>query len=139
MAKHVPHMLAIPLIAVKLFELHKKGKMPHECLDILISHLEVNKESGNEWHLIQDWLITAAYCDAKKRKKSSVISIEIEGVTCDDDKVREWSKNRLDETIGPHRKQPPPQTMPPLLHHSLHIRPPRRVRDSLQISDGPSD
>ena len=113
-AKHVPHMLAIPLIAVKLFDLHKKGKMPHECLDILISHLEVNNESGDEWRLIRDWLITAAYCDVKKRKKSSVVSIEIEGVTCDDDEVREWSKHRLDEMIGPLRKQPPPQTMPPL-------------------------
>ena len=113
-AKHVPHILAIPLIAVKLFDLHKKGKMPHECLDILISHLEANNESGDEWRLIRDWLITAAYCEAKKRKKSSVVSIDIEGVTCDDDEVREWIKNRLDETIGPRRKQPPPQTMPPL-------------------------
>ena len=93
-AKHVPNMLAIPLIAVKLFELHIKGKMPHECLDVLISHLEVNNESGNEWRLIRDWLITAAYCDAKKCKKSSIVSIEIEGVTCDNDEVREWSKNR---------------------------------------------
>jgi hypothetical protein len=107
-------MLAIPLIAVKLFELHKKGKMPHECLDVLISHLEENNNSGDEWSLIRDWLITAAHCDAKKRRKSSVVGIEIEGVTCDDDEVREWSKNRLDETIGPRRKQPTPQALPPL-------------------------
>ena len=59
-------------------------------------------------------MITAAYCNVKKRKKSSVVSIEIEGETCDNDKVREWSKHRLDETIGPLRNQPPPQTMPPL-------------------------
>ena len=88
--------------------------MPHECLDVLISHLEENNNSGDEWSLIRDWLITAAHCDAKKRKKSSVVGIEIEGVTCDDDEVREWSKNRLDETIGPRRKQPTPQALPPL-------------------------
>ena len=113
-AKHVPNMLAIPLIAVKLFKLQKMGKMPHECLDILISHLEVNNENEEEWSLIRDWLITAAHCDAKKRKKSSVVGIDIDGVTCDADEVREWSKTRLDETIGPRRKQPTPHVVPPL-------------------------
>ncbi len=78
-------MLAIPLIAVKLFKLHKKGKMPHECLDVLISHLEENNNSGDKWSLIRDWLITAAHFDAKKLNKSRVVGIVIEGVTCDDD------------------------------------------------------
>ncbi len=42
--KQVPNMLAIPLVAVRLFKLHKKGKMPHECLNLLLSHIEENKE-----------------------------------------------------------------------------------------------
>ena len=114
-AKQVPNILAIPLVAVRLFELHKKGKMPHECLNLLLSHINKNNDSGDktEWSLIRDWLITAAYCDAKKRKKLSVVGIDIEGVTCNDDEVREWIKNRLDETIGPCRKPPTPQAMPP--------------------------
>jgi hypothetical protein len=37
--KHVPNILAIPLSAVRLFNLHKKGKMPHECLNLLMSHI----------------------------------------------------------------------------------------------------
>jgi hypothetical protein len=38
-AKHVPNILAIPLSAVRLFNLHKKGKIPHECLSLLMSHI----------------------------------------------------------------------------------------------------
>ncbi len=71
MAKQVLNILAIPLVAIRLFELHKKGKMPHECLTLLLSHINDTNDSSNktEWSLIQDRLITAAYCDAKKRKK----------------------------------------------------------------------
>ncbi len=36
---HVPNILAILLRAVRLLELHKKGKMPHECLEIIMSHI----------------------------------------------------------------------------------------------------
>jgi hypothetical protein len=120
--KQVPNILAIPLIAVRLFELHKKGKMPHECLNLLLSHINDPNNIGNktDWNLIQDWLITAMYCDIKKRKKSSAVGINIKGVTCNDDKVREWIGNCLDETIGPHRK-PTPQAipLPQMAHHTL--------------------
>ncbi len=37
--KHAPNILAIPLNTVRLFNLHKKGKMPHECLDLLMRHI----------------------------------------------------------------------------------------------------
>ncbi len=37
--KHVPNILAILLSAVRLFNLHKKGKMPHKCLNLLMSHI----------------------------------------------------------------------------------------------------
>ena len=49
-----------------------------------------------------------------------MVGINIEGVTCDDDEVREWIGNRLDETIGPRRK-PMPQAMSPpqMAHHTL--------------------
>jgi hypothetical protein len=96
--------------------------MPHECLNLLLSNINTPNNIGDktEWNLIQDWLITATYCDGKKRKKSSVVRINIEGDMCDDDKVREWIGNCLDETIGPRRK-PTPQAMPlpQIAHHTL--------------------
>jgi hypothetical protein len=88
----------------------------------LLSHINDPNNIGDktEWNLIRDWLITATYCDGKKRKKSSMVGIDIKGATCDDDEVREWIGNCLDETIGPHRK-PTPQAMPPpqMAHHTL--------------------
>jgi hypothetical protein len=87
--KHVPNILAIPLSAVRLFNLHKKGKMPHESLDLLKRHISNPNigEDKDKWNLVRDWLITATYRDGKKKKKSSVIRIDIEGVTCNNDEV----------------------------------------------------
>jgi hypothetical protein len=91
MNKHVPNILAIPLSAVKLFSLHRKGKMPHECLDLLMRHVNNPDmvENMDKWNLIRDWLITATYCNRKKKKKSCVLGIETETVTCNDDEVRQ--------------------------------------------------
>jgi hypothetical protein len=88
--------------------------MPHECLDLLMRQINNPKivDNKDEWNLIQDWLITATYSNVKKKKKSSVIRIDIEGVTCDNNEVRHWIGQRLDELMGPRRK-PPPMVMPP--------------------------
>ncbi len=85
--KHVPNILAIPLSAVRLFNLHKKGKMPHECLRLLMSHINDSNitDDKDKWNLIRDWLITATYCNGKKKKKSSIVGIDIKGVMCNDD------------------------------------------------------
>jgi hypothetical protein len=87
--KHVPNILAIPLSAVRLFNLQKKGKMPHECLDLLMRRINNPNivDDKDEWNLLQDWLITATYINGKKKKKSSVVGIDIEGVTWDNNKV----------------------------------------------------
>ncbi len=77
--KHVPNILAIPLSAVRLFNLHKKGKMLHECLDLLMRHISDPDivEDKDTWNPILDWLITATYSNSKKKKKSSVVGIDI--------------------------------------------------------------
>jgi hypothetical protein len=99
---HVPNILAIPLSTVRLLELHKKGKMPHECLKIIMSHINDPTVGADKdaWNLVRDWLITATYSDAKKKKNTSVLSIDIEPVTCDDNEVREWIGQRLNKTMG---------------------------------------
>jgi hypothetical protein len=105
--------------------------MPHKCLNLLMSHIKDPNitDDKDEWNLIHDWLITATYCNAKKKKKSSVVGIDIEGVTCDDDEVQEWISQRLDKTIGPCRKPatqaipPPPMVQHTAFHHC--ICPPR--------------
>ncbi len=124
--KHVPNILAIPLSAVRLFNLHKKGKMPHKCLNLLMSHINNPNmtDDKDEWNLIRDWLITATYCDGKKKKKSSVVGIDIEGITCNDNEVLEWISQRLEKTIGPCRK-PAPRAIPPppMVQHTAFLPP----------------
>jgi hypothetical protein len=124
--KHVPNILAIPLSTVKLFSLHRKRKMPHECLDLLMRHINNPDmaENKDEWNLIRDWLIKATYCDRKKKKKSSVLGIETETVTCDNNEVRQWISQRLDETMGPCKKPPPMMMPPPQTAHNNAFPPP---------------
>ncbi len=82
---HVPNILAIPLSVVRLLELHKKGKMPHECLKIIMTYISDQPVGTKKdaWNLVKIWLITATYSDAKKRKNTSVLGIDVEPVTCD--------------------------------------------------------
>ncbi len=59
--KHVPNILAILLSPVRLLNLQKKGKMPHECLDLLMRQINNPDivDDKDEWNLVKDWLITA--------------------------------------------------------------------------------
>jgi hypothetical protein len=96
------NILAIPLSTVRLFELHKRGKMPHECLEILINHINdpTMVEDKDKWDLVRNWLITATHSNVKKKKDTSILGIDIDPVTCNNEEVREWISQRIDETIG---------------------------------------
>jgi hypothetical protein len=124
--KHIPNILAILLSTVRLFNMQKKRKMQHECLDLLMRQINNPDivDDKDEWNLVWDWLITATYSNGKKKKKSSIVGINIEGVTYDDDKVQQWIGQHLDETMGPCRK-PPPMVMPlPPMVHNTAFSPP---------------
>ncbi len=126
---HVPNILAIPLSAVRLLELHKKGKMPHECFKIIMSHINDPTVGANKdaWHLVQDWLITATYSDAKKKKNTSVLGINIEPVTCNNNEVREWIGQHLNETMGARQKSPPAMLPPQQVANSITFPPPMHI------------
>ncbi len=79
------------------------------------------------WNLVQDWLITATYSDAKKKKNMSLLSIDIEPVTCDDNKVREWTGQRLDKTMGAQQKSPPAMLPPQQVANSITFPPPTHI------------
>jgi hypothetical protein len=106
--------------------LQKKGKMPHECLDLLMRQINDPDivDNKDEWNLVRDWLITATDSDGKKKKKSSIVGIDIEGVMCDNNEVRQWIGQRLDETMGPCRKPPPMVMPPPPMVHNTAFSPP---------------
>jgi hypothetical protein len=122
----VLNILAILLSTVKLFSLLGKGKMPHECLDLLMRHVNDPDmvENKDGWNLIWDRLITATYCNEKKKKKSSVHGIETETVTCNDNEVQQWISQHLDETMGSRRKLPLMMMPLPQMAHNNASPPP---------------
>jgi hypothetical protein len=127
---HVPNILAIPLSAVRLLELHKKGKMPHECLEITMTHINDQPvgTKNDAWNLVKNWLITATYSNAKKRKNTSILGIDVEPVTCDDDEVQEWIGQHLDKTMGARGKSPPAMGPPQqVLANSTTFQPPTHM------------
>jgi hypothetical protein len=126
---HVPNILAIPLSTVRLLELHKKGKMPHKCLEIIMSHINDPTVGADKdaWNLVQDWLITATYSVAKKKKNTSVLGIDIEPVTCNNNKVREWIRQCLNKTMGAQQKSPPAMLPPQQVANSITFSPPTHI------------
>jgi hypothetical protein len=121
----VPNFLPIPLSAVRLFELHKRGKIPHKCLEILMNHINdpTMVDDKDEWDLVRDWLITATYSDVKKKKDTSILGIDIDPVTCADKEVREWISQQINETIGAGRKSPPAILPPQQVANSTTFQP----------------
>ncbi len=103
---NVPFVMFIPLIAAKILDLHNKSKMPHECYSFLKAYISSPNTSLDEehWGLVLDWLLTVSQGD--KKKKQSVLPMELDAVACDDFGVQEWMADRVNETLGPRRKEP---------------------------------
>ncbi len=57
-------------------------------------------EDKDKWDLVRNWLITATHSNVKKKKDTSILGIDIDPVTCNNEEVREWISQRIDETIG---------------------------------------
>ena len=62
----VPRMIALPLWAAKLYHNFNGAVMPHELLATLEQHLSspaTALNNGDEWGLVQQWLLVAAQRD----------------------------------------------------------------------------
>jgi hypothetical protein len=70
--------------------------MPHKCLEIIMSHINDPTVGADKdaWNLVQDWLITATYSNAEKKKNTSVLGIDIEPVS----DVQQQQSQRVDRT-----------------------------------------
>ncbi len=77
---NMPFVLFIPLIAVKILNLHNKSKMPHKSYSLIKAYISSPKTSLDEEHfgLVLDWLLTAS--QGKDKKKQSVLAMELDVV-----------------------------------------------------------
>jgi hypothetical protein len=66
---NVPFVLFIPLIAVKILDLHNKSKMSHECYSLIKAYILSPKTSLDveHWGLVLDWLLTTSQGKEKKK------------------------------------------------------------------------
>jgi len=63
---HVPRMIALPLRVASLYHQFKGPVMPHELLNTIKLHLaspDTTLDNGDEWGLVQKWLIVASQKD----------------------------------------------------------------------------
>jgi hypothetical protein len=111
----VPRMIALPLRAVKLYQGLKGGAMPHELLDAIENHLssqDTELDNGDEWGLVQKWLLVASQKDGgggDPTKSKSHIAFNTDPLITNDDLIDRWISDRIDATLGP-RPDVSPQT-----------------------------
>jgi hypothetical protein len=104
----VPRLIALPLRTAKLYHQLSGAVMPHELLDLLETHLaspETSLDNGDDWGLVQKWLLVAAQKDGGNgdpNKLKSHIAFRVDALLSNDTLIHCWISDRLDATLGKH-------------------------------------
>jgi len=102
----VPRMIALPLWAAKLYHNFNGVVMPHELLAALEQHLSSPATAlgnGDEWELVQRWLLVAAQRDdggGDPTKRQSHIAFNAGSLLSNDALIHWWTNDRLEATLG---------------------------------------
>jgi hypothetical protein len=105
---NVPRLITLPLGAAKLYHQIGGAVMPHELLDALETHLlspETSLDNGDDWGLVQKWLLVAAQLDGGNgdaTKTRSHIAFQVNALLSNDNLIHCWISYRLDATLGRH-------------------------------------
>jgi hypothetical protein len=104
----VPQFIALPLQAAKLYHQLGGAVMPHELLNALESHLsgpDTSLDNGDDWGLVQKWLLVVAQKDGGNgdpNKSKSHIAFRVDALLSNDTLIHRWTSNQLDATLGRH-------------------------------------
>ncbi len=99
-------MLALPLWAPKLYHTFNGAVMPHELLATIEQHLAspaTALDNGDDWGLVQRWLLVAAQRDdggGDPTKVKSHIAFPTGSLLSNDALIHQWANDRLDATLG---------------------------------------
>ncbi len=98
---HAPRLLAIPLWLLDHIRQEGRALMPHEILQIVVTHLKAD----NTGAYAEVWTIIAAWCILESQGTTtgeSLVSFTIEAITeVEDEYLGKWLEQRLDRTMGP--------------------------------------
>ena len=95
----VPRMIALPLWAAKLYHNFNGAVMPHELLAALEQHLSSPATAlgnGDEWGLVQRWLLVAAQRDdggGDPTKRQSHITFNRGSLLSNDALIHRWTND----------------------------------------------
>jgi hypothetical protein len=102
-----PRMIALPLQAVSIYQGLKGGVMPHKLLNEIENHLaslDTKLDNGDEWGLVQKWLLIASQKDGgggNPTKSKSHIALTTEVLLTNDNLIEHWISDRIDSMLGP--------------------------------------
>jgi len=99
----VPQMIALPLRAAKLYFELNGAVMPHELLQAVEDHLaspETTLGNGNDWGLVQKWLIVAAQKDGATPTSKSWLAFTSNALLSNEDLIHRWINDCMDATLG---------------------------------------
>jgi hypothetical protein len=115
-----PFLLALPNEMVEI--LRESGGAPTPA-DVMVAMDEVMLRIGrgitdDQWKTVIEWCLVASQSDANDRK--SLLSIEVDSVTIDDDEFDTWVESKLDMALGQRPKKHTPtggESQPPVQDH----------------------
>jgi hypothetical protein len=102
----IPRMIALPLWVAKLYHNFNGAMMPHKLLAALKQHLsspDTALDNGDEWGLVQQWLLVAAQRDnggGDPTKRQSHITFNTGSLLSNNALMHWWTNNQLDATLG---------------------------------------
>jgi len=103
---HIPWMIALPLRAASLYHQFKGAVMPHELLNAIKQHLAspvTSLGNGDDWGLVQNWLLVAAQKDGGGGDIStskSHLAIRTDTLLSNNNLIHRWITEKLDATLG---------------------------------------
>jgi hypothetical protein len=101
----VPRMIALPLRAAKLYQDFRGTVMPHKLLAALETHLvspDTALGNGNNWDLVQRWLLVAAQKDGGNgdwTRSKLFIAFKTDAILTNNNLIHCWISNRLNATL----------------------------------------
>jgi hypothetical protein len=89
-------MIALPLQAASLYQQFKGAVMPHKLLNAIEQHLAspvTSLGNGDDWGLVQNWLLVAAQKDGGGgdiSKSKSHLAFRTDTLLSNDDQIHRW-------------------------------------------------
>ena len=116
---HVPRMLCLPPVFVKLLRNQKKALMPHEVWQVVKTFSEsqgLAQDCVDACKFIMDWCVVAAQATAPEKDSFLAFGLDLVTEQDSDASLAVWLESRLDTTLGRRPAQGGHQGIPEIIN-----------------------